>query len=221
MGIIGVVAALTIPNLNQSTGDREKVARLKKVYANFEDAYGRATAVYGPMSEWKLDDNINNLTGERVSDFFKISKTCGVDIKYLDSECIAISGDSPESDQMAGNGYKFILADGTGVSISHYGWTVNPYNAIGVVVDIDGPNKGKNSAGNDIFYFTIGDEVDDVGCNSETTGDWKNSIGDESSWGCYTQWILANNNMDYLKIDSSYKCPNGNLLNWETNTSCK
>ena len=30
MGIIGVVAALTIPNLNQSTGDREKVARLKK-----------------------------------------------------------------------------------------------------------------------------------------------------------------------------------------------
>ena len=26
MGIIGVVAALTIPNLNQSTGDREKVA---------------------------------------------------------------------------------------------------------------------------------------------------------------------------------------------------
>ena len=31
MGIIGVVAALTIPNLNQSTGDREKVAKLKKV----------------------------------------------------------------------------------------------------------------------------------------------------------------------------------------------
>ena len=30
MGIIGVVAALTIPNLNQSTGDREKVAKVKK-----------------------------------------------------------------------------------------------------------------------------------------------------------------------------------------------
>lgn len=30
MGIIGVVAALTIPNLNSSTADKEKVAKLKK-----------------------------------------------------------------------------------------------------------------------------------------------------------------------------------------------
>ena len=28
MGIIGVVAALTIPNLNSSTADKEKVAKL-------------------------------------------------------------------------------------------------------------------------------------------------------------------------------------------------
>lgn len=50
MGIIGVVAALTIPNLNSSTADKEKVAKLKKVYSNLEDAVGRAEAVYGPMS---------------------------------------------------------------------------------------------------------------------------------------------------------------------------
>lgn len=51
MGIIGVVAALTIPNLNSSTADKEKVAKLKKVYSNLEDAVGRAEAVYGPMSD--------------------------------------------------------------------------------------------------------------------------------------------------------------------------
>ena len=51
MGIIGVVAPLTIPNLNQSTGDTEKVAKVKKVYANLTDAFGRATAVYGPIDE--------------------------------------------------------------------------------------------------------------------------------------------------------------------------
>lgn len=32
MGIIGVVAALTIPNLNSSTADKEKVAKVKKRY---------------------------------------------------------------------------------------------------------------------------------------------------------------------------------------------
>ena len=35
MGIIGVVAALTIPNLNQSTGDREKIAKVKKIYSDY------------------------------------------------------------------------------------------------------------------------------------------------------------------------------------------
>ena len=55
MGIIGVVAALTIPNLNQSTGDREKVTKLKKVYANLTDTFGRATAVYGPIDEWFIN----------------------------------------------------------------------------------------------------------------------------------------------------------------------
>lgn len=30
MGIIGVVAALTLPNLNSSTGDKEKVVKVKK-----------------------------------------------------------------------------------------------------------------------------------------------------------------------------------------------
>ena len=52
MGIIGVVAALTIPNLNSSTGDREKVAKVKKIYSNLNDAIGRAQAVYGPVEEW-------------------------------------------------------------------------------------------------------------------------------------------------------------------------
>ena len=44
MGIIGVVAALTIPNLNSSTADKEKVAKLQKIYSNLNDAVGRATA---------------------------------------------------------------------------------------------------------------------------------------------------------------------------------
>ena len=45
MGIIGVVAALTLPNLNSSTGDKEKVAKVKKIYSNLNDAFGRAEAV--------------------------------------------------------------------------------------------------------------------------------------------------------------------------------
>ncbi len=52
MGIIGVVAALTLPNLNSSTGEKEKVVKLQKIYQNINDALGRAVAVYGPIDTW-------------------------------------------------------------------------------------------------------------------------------------------------------------------------
>ena len=56
IGIIGVVAALTLPNLNSSTGDKEKVVKLQKIYSNLQDAFGRAEIVYGPYDEWFVND---------------------------------------------------------------------------------------------------------------------------------------------------------------------
>mgnify|MGYP002706498919 FL=1 len=67
MSIIGVVAALTIPNLNSSTADKEKVAKLQKIYSNLNDAFGRAEAVYGPFAEWPDDASV---FFDRLGDFF-------------------------------------------------------------------------------------------------------------------------------------------------------
>ena len=73
-----VVAALTLPNLNSSTGDKEKVVKLQKLYQNLEDAFGRAQAIYGPINEWC--SGISNNTDcskkyvNRLSDFLKITK---------------------------------------------------------------------------------------------------------------------------------------------------
>ena len=80
MGIIGVVAALTIPNLNSSTADKEKVAKVKKLYSNLQDALGRAQAVYGPYDEWFTGltnyKDISTRFGERMTEFMKVSKNC-------------------------------------------------------------------------------------------------------------------------------------------------
>ena len=79
MGIIGVVAALTLPNLNSTTADKEKVAKVKKIYSNLNDAAGRAVAVYGKMDEWAtLDSNSANQIKrrfERITEFMKVSKS--------------------------------------------------------------------------------------------------------------------------------------------------
>ncbi|MBR1680385.1 type II secretion system protein, partial [bacterium] len=41
MGIIGVVAALTIPSLTNSTNNKDVVAKVRKAHTNLEDAFGR------------------------------------------------------------------------------------------------------------------------------------------------------------------------------------
>ena len=203
MGIIGVVAALTIPNLNQSTGDREKVAKVKKLYSNLEDAFGRAVAVYGPYDTWLngLSEDEEKITriGQRIAEFMKVSKDCG----YVD--------DSNNNTCIRNTGYSIISADGTGIAIYSQGL---------LFVDIDGPNKGKNQGGHDIFAFDLTNEgvipLKDTASDSMPLGSCGGSAG---STGC-TAWVIEMGNMDYLKLNDN-KCPNGKELDWTTNTSCK
>ena len=102
MGIIGVVAALTILNLNGSTNDMEKNAKVKKVYANLTEVFDRATAVYGPIETWFVNDGDDadkksQRLAERLAEFLKLSKGVSLDTY---------------------NEPIFILADGTAVSLS-------------------------------------------------------------------------------------------------------
>ena len=204
MGVIGVVAALTLPNLNSSTGDKEKVAKVKKLYQNLSDATGRAWVVY--------DNKINE---NRIIEFLKISKNCGqtgsgcesTSAKKLDNS----NGDIlSEYGSHAEVGYTYLLADGTALAIGGY----TDYFAI----DIDGPNKGANTWGKDLFAFDINNgEVYPIGYKL-TDAQLKDSCF-KTGVHC-TGWVVQNENMDYLKADRTGKCPNGTQLSW-TNTTCK
>ena len=225
MGIIGVVAALTIPNLNQSTGDREKVAKLKKVYSNLEDAFGRATATYGPYGHWMIKDNYPSTTvrvGDRITDFLKVTKNCGY-IRGTNGTCFSnpivkfASGKNWYSID-ENNFYKFVLADGTAIAM------VSNYNNGGITeiyVDIDGIRKGPTRIGYDIFKFWINTDGELAPSGNTTIGNFDKFLENYADSGtCTSAWIIQNNNMDYLKMDQDGKCPNGTQLSWE-NTRCK
>ena len=223
IGIIGVVAALTLPNLNHATGDKEKVTKVKKIYSALTEAVDRAQAIYGPFDTWFKDLNTNAEKSERfakrVTEFLKVSKDCGTnkgcwaDNPFLDSlgDKIDFIGDSYLSDFQAENVYMVTLSDGMslGFRIDH------------IKVDIDGPNKGKTQYGNDIFDFSIYDEIsaNQQGTNSNqiypsrNPSSWTGDYEKEASYhGNYaTAWVIENGNLDYLK------CPDE--LNWETKTS--
>ena len=121
MGIIGVIAALTLPNLNSSTGYKEKVAKVKKIYSNLNDAYGRAEAVYGPFDEWcSLTSNkcIQKI-GERITEFMKVSKNCGVEKNKgcFSNKQYLMDKSGYDDGEDTYNTYKVILADGNSLSM--------------------------------------------------------------------------------------------------------
>ena len=226
MGIIGVVAALTLPNLNSSTGDKEKVAKVKKAYSNIEDALGRVQAVYGNFESCprykfygRMFEFMKGQEGTSVKCQNWISSNPYV-MPFLlsDGMCLLIDFAPSEAGVYTSNLGDAIVCNG-GYSNSY----TTDYCAIVAYIDIDGTNKGKNAMGKDRFEFFLtkngfvpaGSPLDTLGktdallkSNCFTTG-----------VGC-TAWVIQNDNMDYLKATKG-ACNSGSVnLSW-TNTTCK
>ena len=220
IGIIGVVAALTLPNLNHATGDKEKVTKVKKVYSSLADAFGRAEATYGPVDTWfkgigSYDGAGNERIAKRVTEFMKVSKDCGFEAGcFSTAPYLLVNGDEQAEDllDMMQNDttpqYMVMLSDG--MSLAFY----QSNSMVKIRADIDGPDKGKNQDGNDLFYFSLSYDDNDYGqkadllCPSLYPNLWT-----DNNIQYATAWVIENGNLDYLKCADE--------LNWETKTSCE
>ncbi len=229
IGIIGVIASLTLPNLNNSTNNKETVAKLQKLYAELNNAHGQAVIKYGPVVSWyNGTDNstlMTRITGQRMGEFLKVRKICDGAVsgcftagtaKYLNN-----SNDVNYNNQ---NTYKMLLSNDISVTWGIYRNNCGDFKASGneptnnvcgvFAVDIDGPNKGPHVWGKDLFRFAFAkDGIYPMGMEQEQH--WGK---DKLSSSCFTKgvdctgWIMTSGNMDYLK------CPS--QLSW-TKLSCK
>ena len=233
IGIIGVVAALTLPNLNHATGDKETVTRVLKAYSILSEAQDRMIAIYGPMSSW----DTNNCRTEndryfgycwmkRIGEFLKISKSCNEigdteDTTYSSCEQFRI-GDfayytSVKMFYQLADGITFMFNGDMNVDCDGSISQVNDVCLDAIYVDINGANKGKNKWGNDIFHFLVSNSLG-IQPNRGSIGACMRSKDD---YNC-TWWVLEYGNLDYLKADKEGKC-NDNpsiILDGVTNTSC-
>ena len=220
MGIIGIVSALTLPNLNSSTGEKEKIAKVKKIYQNLDDAVGRAQAVYGPMDEWFINDKSVDAQeahfGERIADFLKVSKTCnktsGIK-KCFPTDTLSYSFATEEENTWTTEGnFAVVLADGTGLSVK-----IHSNNTFRIFYDIDGVNKGQSKWGKDLFLLY----ADSNGVAPEIMADNVAPCGVNGD-DC-TAWVITNENMDYANTKDGKTCTNNTSrkITWGGNTSCK
>ncbi len=174
LGIIGAVAAMTLPAIIQKKNNIETVTRLKKAYSMLNQAFKMASVKYGDVRDWAEWNDAEVILDKYIIPEIKGAKKYG---KALDSKlslCYdsnfklqGIGTDNPSqytwfdgvfisAPFITNKTASFKLSDGSCVGL-------NPSGAIGtngsnyeymLIIDINGMN-GPNVAGDDLFFFII------------------------------------------------------------------
>ena len=176
LGIIGVVAAITIPTLITSYQKQVTVTKLKKVYSTLSQAIERAKVDNGDIQSWGLGDlngmpaNVNNSKAVAVnfSEKYIIPYVKNVkSAKYVTPKQFGYDSisnlDGATSLWLGVDAHKYmiVLNDGTvvgvGIDSMNMGTQENRNDVIWAItffVDLNG-TKGPNVIGHDIFAFII------------------------------------------------------------------
>lgn len=217
IGIIGVVSALTIPNLQQGTNSKEVTTKVIKAKATIDEAYGRAIATYGDPCLWTKGQTTAAAQAavwyNRIFENLKVDKDCGL-VANTNRTCWDSTSD------FGNTYYKVKLADGTSMAmiantgVIALGYDCGSYGtAYSFSIDIDGPNKGSGNDCDDIY--TLSYNV--TSFLSDYSGNLKRSSAECAAW------VLDKGNADFLKasvVGNTFKCKNAKYLDWSNNTTC-
>ena len=236
LGVIGVVAAITMPTVIQKYNEARTVSRLKQTYSILSQAFSRAVDDYGTPDNWNLvgyatSEGSENLLA-KLTPYMKTTKICKAyeigcvsDVNYL-----ALDGKT-DAGKVYYHRATAKLANGSLLNTRIYSKTCQ--NAWGtstqmqnecaeIGVDINGDKK-PNQFGVDYFLFHVTKYgIVPYGSPVETskfrfaTNCRDKSIGSVAGWsangyGC-AGWVIYNENMDYLHCSD---------LAWNGKKRCK
>lgn len=160
--IIGVVAAITVPNMVIQWQKNTTVKKLLKTYSTISNALNKAQYDYGYHRKWDLQAE-GGTTSERADNFvkkylipyLKVNKYCGTSSA---NGCAFAFGDATDYRKRmtndVGQSYaRFIMPDGAmvGVTINH----TTENDSANFYIDVDGYSKGPNKYGRDIFLYYL------------------------------------------------------------------
>ncbi len=158
--IIGIVAALTVPNMIIKHQKEETVIKLKKAYSTMSSIVNKAIFEHGPMKNWEIEQGqTKEFVDKYISPYLNVAKNCGYEYTGDCEFTIAYLNKRNNKIVCGSNMYKLLLADNTLLlfqPVNKYDYTLNditvPLSNLAVFIDINGA-KGPNVLGRDIFYF--------------------------------------------------------------------
>jgi len=142
LGVIGVVAAMTMPSLIANYKKKVWVNQLKKTVSTLEQGFRMVLAEDGADSLYysslcsSYTNGVCNINSEKLFKIFNATE--------LNSE----SFDDMADAEFGGNATSILLADGSCVRIYDMNKTYFP-----VIIDINGSGKGPNQIARDVYYL--------------------------------------------------------------------
>lgn len=241
LGVIGIVAAMTLPTLIQKHQEKVTISRLKKAYSALSQAYLFTVQEYGTPDNWNLKslERIYNDDGEIIS-----YDASGIEIqrKFLtkfmkgkncetSSECAAknnivetnLSLTNPNSSIKMFP--KYVMADGTIISFTNIVSETCSAADVGKtkvcshleVFLPSGKKELRRGVNNFMFYITT-EGIIPAGRDGTAQFTFERDCVNDSSntrstngHGC-TAWVIMHENMDYLHC---------NDLSWNGKIKCK
>lgn len=235
LGIIGVVAAVTLPALVQKYKEKQRVTQVKKAYTVLSQAFQMVKLEYGDPRDWSIattDTGNRDESGNAIYDasgqnwlrdvFAKhIKNSKGKSKHTFRGGYYSLDGryyNSDEESMIEGDKYIY-LSDGT---IIGFGWVYekcdNENVSCGDIVVYLPERTAKLGVSVFYFYFTP-DGIVPYGNIKQTQRPFedycdrknKKGLSQQSQGRSCTAWVLYNENMDYLHCDD---------LSWDGKTKC-
>ena len=204
LGIIGVVAALTLPSVIQDYKDRADVAKFKTAYSLVTQAFNAAVAAHGEITYWDSTVNMRDYLAEEMN---AVKKYDSSEKYYGFIDFINMNGNQVKNSLIYGRP-GFLAKNGMYLFFSTFfnkmencaNLTAKDYCA-SIAVDINGKNP-PNRYGFDVFNLSIspkgkirayGQQIPRCNPTKDTSSD-----GHPNGESCIN-WVLLNGNMDYKK----------------------
>lgn len=162
LGIIGVVAALTMPTLIANHKKQVTVTRLKKTYSTLSQALTTSISENGNFSEWGIGkqesdwsnyrEKLSAIVKKNIIPYLNVNKDC----EYNKCKNAPAFG---HNDHWTGMEYLIYLVDGSRMYFfinnnNDQETGINYWHDLWVVIDINGDAK-PNKLGNDVFYMVF------------------------------------------------------------------
>jgi prepilin-type N-terminal cleavage/methylation domain-containing protein len=228
LGIIGIIAALTLPTLIQNAKEKATVAKVRETYSILSQAYKHAVAEYGTPEGWytgtggMYDPQSHIDMATPMKQYMKLSADCvGKEDTYTKKYC-----DNTRytkrlySSVKLSNGVAVIFRTFAGTCDRKYASNYKNDTCGAIVIDLE-PNKtSKNGETSFNFYLTNEGVIPwgkkdskltfEKACNKSIEKPYP-TFDTGNMYGC-TAWVIYQGNMNYLHCDD---------LSWDGKRTCK